>query len=46
MGANAEGAAADVISLQAYQRQGEKDGNQRRENGVLEERDPEDPRLN
>ena len=45
MGADAESAAADVIGLQAYQRQGEKDGDQSCENAVLEEWNPEDRRL-
>ena len=45
MGADAERAAADVIGLQAYQRQSEKDGNQCCETGVLEEWDPKDRRL-
>ncbi len=45
MGADAESAAADVIGLQAYQRQSEKDGDQCCENGVLEEWDPDDRRL-
>src|SRR5205085_12018100 len=45
MGADAEGAAADVIGLQAHQRQGEQDRNQCCEDGVLEERDPKGRRL-
>ncbi len=40
MGADAEGAAADIIGLQAHQRQSEKDCDQCRENGVLEEWNP------
>ena len=45
VGADAEGAAADVVGLQAHQRQREQDCNQCRENGVLEEWDPKDRRL-
>ena len=45
MGADAERAAADIIGLQAYQRQSEKDSDQCCENGVLEEWDPDDRRL-
>src|SRR5947208_16890114 len=40
MGADAERASADIVSLQTYQRQREKDRDQRCENGVLEKRSP------
>jgi hypothetical protein len=45
MGADAERAAADVIGLQAHQRQSEKDRNQSCENGVFEKGAPKYRRL-
>jgi len=41
MRANAERAAADVIGLQADQRQGEEGGDQRRKQSILKKRRPQ-----